>query len=138
MEVNFTKDETLKLIEEYYTKLEDRHVHATATAKKASVGYYETEGCVTTISITEKIEIAGMQKDVKEIISEDQLHTILKALFELYNFDLTSISLNDGISSKWEGYGYNEHEVKTAYFKGITVNVKKQKNQSLEKKPKGN
>ena len=34
MEVTFTKEETLKLIEEYYRRLEDRDVKASATAKK--------------------------------------------------------------------------------------------------------
>ena len=43
-------------------------------------------------------------------------------------FDTFDITLNDGLNSRWEGYGYNEHEVKTAYFKGITANVKKKKN----------
>ena len=79
-----------------------------------------------------------MSKEVKETITEDQLNTMLRALFDLYEFDLTSLSLDDGLSSKWVGYGMNEHEEKTAFFKGITVNVKKKKNQSLEKRPKGN
>lgn len=138
MEVTFTKEETLKLIEEYYKRLEDREVKASATAKKGYTGWQDEEACVTTITISEKMEIVGMQKEVKETITEDQLNTILRALFDLYELDLTSVTLDDGISSKWEGYGYNEHEVKTAYFKGIKVNVKKKKNHTLGKRPQGN
>ncbi len=137
MEVNFTKEETLKLIEEYYSRLEGRQVKSSVDVKKTCVGYRE-EGCVTTISITEKMDIAGMQKDVKEVITKEQLDTLLKALFDLYEFELTGVTLNDGLSTKWEGYGYNEHEVKVPYFKGITVNLNKKKNHTLGKKPQGN
>ena len=105
---------------------------------EAYTGWQDEESCVTTITITELIEIVGMQKEVTETITEDQLNTILRALFDLYEFDLTSITLDAGLNSRWEGYGYNEYEVKTAYFKGIKVNVNKKKNQTLGKKPKVN
>lgn len=138
MEVSFTKEETLKLIEEYYRRLEDRQVTASATAKKGYTGWQDEEACVTSIAISEKMEIVGMQKEVKETITEDQLNTILRALFDLYEMDLTSVTLDEGLNSRWEGYGMAEHEVKTAYFKGIKVNVKKKKNHTLGKKPQGN
>lgn len=133
MEINYTKEETIKLIEEYYKRLEGREVKANINAKKERVGFYETDECVTTVSVTEKMEIAGMQKDVKETISEEQLKVLLSALFALYDFELTGITLNDGLNSRWEGYGMVEHEVKSAYFKGITINVKRKKNVSLGK-----
>lgn len=138
MEITFTKEETIKLIEEYYRKLEDREVVASITSKKGYTGRMEEEGCVTSIIVSEKMEIAGMKKEVKEVVTETQLNTILRALFNLYEFDLRGLTINDGLNSKWEGYGYNEHEVKTAYFKGIIVNVKKKKNQTLGKRPQGN
>ena len=138
MEVTFTKEETLKLIEEYYRRLENREVTANASAKKGYTGWQDEEACVTTITISEKMEIVGMQKEVKENITEDQLNTLLGVLFDLYEFDLTSVTLDSGLSSKWEGYGMNEHEVKTAYFRGIKVNVKKKKNYTLGKVPQGN
>lgn len=134
MQVEFTKDETIKLIEEYYKKLEDRTVKASITAKTGYTGWRDEEGCVTTITISESFEIIGMNKEVKETISVEQLKTILKALFDLYEFQLNSVTLNDGLNSRWEGYGMAEHEVKSAYFKGITVNVEKKKGFALEKK----
>ena len=138
MEVSFTKEETIKLIEEYYKRLEDREVTASISAKKGYTGWQDEEACVVTITISEKVEIVGMQKEIKETITEDQLNTLFRALFDLYELDLTSLSLDSGLSSRWEGYGYNEHEVKTAYFKGITAQVNKKKNHSLKKKPQGN
>ena len=135
MEVTFTKEETIKLIEEYYKRLEDREVSANITSKKGYTGWQDEEACVTTVTISEKMEIAGMEKEVKEIITTDQLTTLLRAVFGLYEFDLTSLTINDGLNSRWEGYGYNEHEVKSAYCKGIVVNVNKKKNYSLGKRP---
>lgn len=128
MEVSFTKGETLKLIEEYYRKLEDRNVKAQAKATRGLVGYYEEDGCTTEISVTENLEILGMNKEIKEVITSDQLKTLLTALFGLYDFEMTDLIINDGLSSRYEGYGLAEHEVKTAYFNGITVNVQKKKN----------
>lgn len=134
MEIEFTKEETIKLIEEYYKKLEDRIVKASISAKKGYTGWRDEEGCVTTITVAEPIEIMGMKKDVKQTITEEELNTMLKALFDLYEFQLTKITLNDGLNSRWEGYGMGEHEVTSAYFKGITINVTKKKNVSLAKK----
>ncbi len=134
MEIEFTKEETIKLIEEYYKKLEDKIVKASISAKKGYTGWRDEEGCVTTITVAEPIEIMGMKKDVKQTITEEELNTMLKALFDLYEFQLTKITLNDGLNSRWEGYGMGEHEVTSAYFKGITINVTKKKNVSLAKK----
>ncbi len=131
MEVSFTKEETLKLIEEYYKKLEGKTVHAQAKATRGLVGYYEDEGCITEITVSEQMEIAGLNKEVKEEITPDKLRTLLKALFGLYEFEVLDVSLNDGLNSRWEGYGMAEHEVKTAYFKGMTLNIQKKKDYGL-------
>ena len=134
MEIEFTKDETIKLIEEYYKKLEDRTVKVTINSKKGYTGWRDEEGCVTTITVSEPIEIMGMKKEVKQTITEEDLNTILKALFELYEFQLTKVTLNDGLNSRLEGYGMAEHEVTSAYFKGITLKIVKKNNVSLAKR----
>ena len=134
MEIEFTKDETIKLIEEYYKRLEDRTVKVTINSKKGYTGWRDEEGCVTTITVSEPIEIMGMKKEVKQTITEEDLNTILKALFELYEFQLTKVTLNDGLNSRLEGYGIAEHEVTSAYFKGITLNIVKKNNVSLAKR----
>lgn len=134
MEIEFTKDETIKLIEEYYKRLEDRTVKVTINSKKGYTGWRDEEGCVTTITVSEPIEIMGMKKEVKHTITEEDLNNILKALFELYEFQLTKVTLNDGLNSRLEGYGMAEHEVTSAYFKGITLNIVKKNNVSLAKR----
>lgn len=133
MEVSYTREETIKLLEEYYKRLEDREVKVSISARKDCVGFYEVEGCVTTITISEVMDIAGMRKEVKQQISEEEVKRNLRALFGLYDFNLTGLTLNDGLSSRYEGYGMMEHEVKSAYFRGITVQLEKNKNVSLGK-----
>ncbi|MGN1371977.1 MAG: hypothetical protein ACI4XM_06875 [Candidatus Coprovivens sp.] len=137
MKIDFTKEETTKLIEEYYKRLESREVKASINAKKGYTGWRDEEGCVTTITVSEIIEIMGMKKEVKQTITEDELKTILISLFNLYDLRVTDVTLNDGLNSRWEGYGMNEHEVKSAFFKGITINIEKKKNQTLNKVPQG-
>ena len=133
MQIEFTKDETVKLIEEYYKRLEDRTVKVIITSKKEYTGWQDEETCVTKVIVSEPVEIMGMKKEVKETLTEEELKTLLKALFNLYEFDLSTIIINDGLNSRWEGYGMNEHEIKSAYFKGITVNVVKKKNTTLKR-----
>ncbi len=137
MEINYTKEETLQLIEEYYKRLEGREVKAKITSTRGAIDMYDHEGCITSISITEKMDVCGMRKDVVTRLSEDDFKKYLKALFGLYEFNLTDVTLNDGLNSRWEGYGFDEHEVKNPYFKGITVNVEKQKNKGLKKAVEG-
>lgn len=133
MTVEFTKEEGAKLIEEYYKRLEDRVVKANIRADKGYIGWRDEEGCIITIEIAEVMEIAGMQKEIKETITKDELLVILKALFELYELDINSISYDAGLNHRWEGYGMNEHEEKYVYFNGIEIDVTKRKNFSLKK-----
>ena len=133
MEINFTREETLKLIESYYSRLEEREVKAKVTCTKGLVGFYQNDGCVTTFTISEKIEIAGMEKDIVETISYEDLKTKLTALFELFGYEVKSLILDSGLETKYEGYGMYEHTVKVPYFNGIKVTVAKKKNHTLIK-----
>lgn len=136
METTFNKQETIKLIEEYYERLEGKKVKVSITSQATTIGLYEDLGCLTTITVTETMEIAGMKKDVKTRISKEELKKQMKALFALYEFDVKSVSLEDGVSSRCEGYGMMEHTVNGAYFNGITVNLEKAKGIGLEKRYK--
>lgn len=131
METTFNKQETIKLIEEYYRRLEGKEVKASITAKEACFGLYESKGCQTTVTVTESMEIAGIRKDVKTELGKEDLLTKLRALFSLYEFDLKGFDYEDGLSSRCEGFGMDEHVVSKPYFNGITVRVEKQKQQNL-------
>ncbi len=134
METKFNKQETIKLIEEYYERLEGRKVKVSISAKTGCFGLYEVKGCETTITVAETMNIAGMSKEVKFNLSREDLTTNLRALFTLYEFDVKSVNIEDGLSSHSEGYGMCEHTVEKAYFNGITVNLEKNKGVKLDKR----
>lgn len=134
METKFNKQETIKLLEEYYQRLEGKKVKVSISAKAGTFGLYETKGCQTTITVSEKMEIAGMNKDVTYTLSEDELKRNLTALFALYEFDVKGVDIEDGLTSCCEGYGMMEHTVDRAYFNGITVNLEKNKGVKLDKR----
>lgn len=131
METTFSKQETIKLLEEYYKRLEGKQVKVDISAKAGCIGLYETPGCITTIAISETMDIAGIKKDVKITLSEEEVTKQLRALFALYELDLKSLSYEDGISSSCEGYGMMEHTVRKAYFNGVRVNIEKMKSHNL-------
>ena len=130
MKTTFSKEEIVKLLEEYYRRLEGRMVKVKISVKKDLVGFYESEECVTTFAIVEELDVAGIHKEVETVLSIDELKTNLGALFNLYEFDLVSLSLESGLTSTCEGFGMGEHVVKKPYFNGVTVEIKKSKNQT--------
>lgn len=131
METTFNKQETIQLLEEYYSRLEGKQVKANISVKAGCVGLYETPSCITSVIIVESMEIAGIKKEVKTSLSKEEVKTKLKALFALYEFDLKSVDFEDGLSSHCEGFGMGEHTVNKAYFNGITVKIEKQKQHNL-------
>ncbi len=133
MTIEFTKEEAAKLIEEYYRILENRVIKANIKAEKGYIGWRDEEGCIITIEIAEVMEIAGMQKEIKDTITKEYLLVILKALFELYELDVNDITYDAGLNHTWKGYGMNEYEEKYVYFNGVKLDVSKKKNLGLRK-----
>lgn len=130
MKTTFTKEEIIKLLEEYYKRLEGREVKVKVSSKRECVGLYEEDGCVTTFTVVEAMDIAGIHKEVSETLSQQELQKNLRALFGLYEIDLTSLQVDDGLTTSWEGWGLDETQVKKPYFNGVTVELKIQKGQA--------
>ena len=62
-----------------------------------------------------------MRKEIVTIIRQDELKNILNILLKNEGYEVINLQYNDGIHSEWVGYGMNEHEIKRAYFNGITL-----------------
>lgn len=133
METKFNKKETARLLEEYYEKLEDRKVRITISAKIGTFGYYETKGCETKITVSESLEVAGMTKEVKHTLSKEDLTHHTTAILEHNGYAVQSVDLDDGISSRTEGYYMDEHTVERAYCNGIVVRLEKIKEKQYVK-----
>ena len=116
-----SKEEIINIVEQYYLKEEGKKVKASINSKKECIGIHEEDGCVTTISIKEEFNILGMRKEIVTIIRQDELKNILNILLKNEGYEVINLQYNDGIHSEWVGYGMNEHEIKRAYFNGITL-----------------
>lgn len=127
MEIKFTKDDSIKFIEEYYKKFEQREIKAKIKSQKATFGYGmgAMDTCYTNVVIEEEIEVMGIKTKTIETIPEDNLLGIFKTILEEHGFNVTKAEFDDGVNTSWDGCYMNEHEVSRVYCKGIVLNVKR-------------
>ena len=127
MEMKFSKEDSIKFIEEYYKKYEQRDIKAKIKSQKTTCGYGmgEMDTCTTSVVIEEEIEVMGIKTKTSEVLPEDNLLGIFKTVLEENGFDVTKVEFDDGINTSWEGYYMNEHQVSKVYCKGVILNVKR-------------
>lgn len=135
MEIIYSKKDVEDLIKKYYLEKEGRTISVSITPKKERVGFYEEVGCVTEIKISEVVKVFGNEVTATDVITKNDLESILKELFEETDYRLVNLEYQDGINSNWEGYGMGETKVDRAYFNGIKLNVNAK--QSLTKRKEG-
>ena len=131
MEMKFSKEDSIKFIEEYYKKHEQRDIKAKIKSQKTTCGYgmAEMDTCTTSVVIEEEIEVMGIKTKTNEVLPEANLLGIFKTVLEDYGFDVTKFEFDDGINTSWEGCYMNEHQVSKVYCKGVILNVKKNNKQ---------
>ena len=127
MEMKFSKEDSIKFIEEYYKKYEQRDIKAKIKSQKTTCGYGmgEMDTCTTSVVIEEEIEVMGIKTKTSEVLPEDNLLGIFKSVLEENGFDVTKVEFDDGINTSWEGCYMNEHQVSKVYCKGVILNVKR-------------
>lgn len=127
MEMKFSKEDSIKFIEEYYKKYEQRDIKAKIKSQKTTCGYgmREMDTCTTSVVIEEEIEVMGIKTKTSEVLPEDNLLGIFKTVLEENGFDVTKVEFDDGINTSWEGCYMNEHQVSKVYCKGVILNVKR-------------
>jgi len=127
MEIRFSKEDSIKFIEEYYKQFKQRDIKAKIKSEKGTCGYGlgEMDTCYTNIVIEEEIEIMGAKTKATERIPECHLLVIFKTVLEEHGFDVEKAEFDDGINTSWEGCYMNEHQVSRVYCKGVILNIKK-------------
>lgn len=125
--MKFSKEDSIKFIEEYYKKYEQRDIKAKIKSQKTTCGYGmgEMDTCTTSVVIEEEIEVMGIKTKTSEVLPEDNLLGIFKTVLEENGFDVTKVEFDDGINTSWEGCYMNEHQVSKVYCKGVILNVKR-------------
>lgn len=134
MEMNLITETLINLLKQHYKSKEDFIGTITINPKKELLGYGMNtyEGVILNVKRVGTITLLEEQIPVEFIIFQDEIESILKEELEQAGYEINNILFNKGISSKWEGYGLAEHEVKTAYFTGITVTGKKKEYQKIK------
>lgn len=134
MEIKLKKEQVIKYIEEYYGRLEQREVKAHIKYSKEYVGYgEECETCVAMFYVIEKIDIGGFETEVKDELSREKLEEILRALFDLYEFEVKSVKVCTSLGERCSGYGVCETYTTYPKFDGVVLNVERKKNMAKGK-----
>lgn len=129
MEIKLKKEVVIKYIEEYYSRLEHKKVKAQIKCSKEEVGYYDShETCVARFYVIEKFDIGGIVNEVKDELSKERLEEILRAFYDLYDFDVKSIKVDATLDGRYSGYGPCETYTTYPRFNGVVINVDKKKN----------
>ena len=90
-------------------------------------------GMVTTIiRLTEKSTIGGVESKSESYLDMDELKEIVSSVLEQEGKELLDLTNNAVSSSRIEGYGMGEHEVKSITNKSFTI-AAREKEQTLER-----
>lgn len=81
----------------------------------------------TTIQMLEKATIAGVESKTQSYLSIDDLKKIVSSVLEQEGKELLNLTNNAVSTSKIEGYGMGEHEVKSITDKSFTIVAKDKK-----------
>lgn len=127
LEMKFSKEDSIKIIEGYYKKYENRDLKVRIKSEKGTCGYGigEMDTCYTSIVLEEEIELLGLKTKTTEKLPEESLLGIFKTVLEEHGYDVTKAAFDDGINHVWEGYFMDEHQVAKVYCHGVNLTVKK-------------
>ena len=122
MKIRLNKEETKSLIKKYYES-KNEEVKVNPGASISYVGLYEDKVAKVNITVKKNINLLGMNKEIEEDLSKDEILGILNEVLNNEGFRVKSLSYDAGIS-QGESYicGYNES---TAYFSGMDLEVEK-------------
>ena len=127
MEMKFSKEDSIRIIQDYYKKHEQRDVKVKIKSEKGTCGYgmAEMDTCYTSIILEEEIELLGVKTKTTDKLPEANLLGIFKTVLEEYGYDVTKAEFDDGINHVWEGYFMDEYQVSKVYCHGVNLTVKK-------------
>ncbi len=126
-DVSYDKMETI--IKNYYAK-QGRNVEVRISNE---IDTDRFAGMVTTrIQLTEKSTIGGVESELESYLNMDELKKIVSSVLEQEGKELLGLTDNAVSSSRIEGYGMGEHEVKSITGQSFTIDTR-EKQQNLER-----
>jgi len=117
-------DQMKEIIKNYYAN-QGRNVDFKISNK---IDTDRFQGMVTTsMQITEKSTIGGVEAESNSYLDMNDLKEIIGTILEQENKELLKLTNNAFSSSRIEGYGMGEHEVKSVTEKSFTITVREKK-----------
>lgn len=126
---NVTYDNMKKLIKNHYAK-QGRNVEVRISNE---IDTDRFAGMVTTrIRLTERSTIGGVESETESYLNMDELKKIVSSVLAQEGKELLGLTNNAVPSSRIEGYGMGEHEVKSITGQSFTIDTR-EKEQTLER-----
>lgn len=126
MRISITKEQVEDILQNYYQTYEHEDVTIQSKAIQSCVGLYETPCVVVKINAITKINLLGEVVENEEELSENQLRDIFQTILEEQGYSIEDISYDAGMDTD------DRFQSKSAYFKGININVQHKRNQKLK------
>ena len=121
---NISYDDMKKIIKSYYAQ-QGRNVDLRISNE---IDTDRFAGMVTTsIQMTEKSTIGGIESKSQCYLDMSNLKEIVGSVLEQEGKELLDLTNNAVSSSKIEGYGMGEHEVKSITGKSFTITAREKK-----------
>lgn len=121
---NISYDDMKKIIKSYYAQ-QGRNVDLRISNE---IDTDRFAGMVTTsIQMTEKSTIGGIESKSQCYLDMSNLKEIVGSVLEQEGKELLDLTNNAVSSSKIEGYGMGEHEVKSIIGKSFTITAREKK-----------
>ncbi|MEE3342884.1 MAG: hypothetical protein VZS44_02215 [Bacilli bacterium] len=122
-------DDMKKIIKDYYAQ-QGRNVDLRISNE---IDDDRFAGMVTTsIQMTEKSIIAGIESKAQCYLNMDDLKEIIREVIDQEGKELLDLTDNAISSSRIEGYGMGEHEVKSITCKSFTITTREKKKSFLK------
>lgn len=123
MIANFSKEEIIEIIQDYYRKNLNMEVEVNIMPKVCAVDMYDNLGSYTAFEVTRWVVLGSKIKKFTEQLTEEDILKIFKSYFKPYNLVIENLEIRDCLVNKQTGYGTTESMETTAVFKGILVTV---------------
>lgn len=126
-DVSYDKMQTI--IKNYYAK-QGRNVEVSISNE---IDTDRFAGTVTTrIRLTEKSTIGGVESESESYLNMGELKKIVSSVLDQEGRELLGLTNNAVSSSRIEGYGMGEHEVKSITGQSFTIDTR-EKEQTIER-----
>lgn len=129
MELKFTKEQTIKVIQAYYKIYENRDVEVMIDATRGCEGIYEIPCANIKITVKSMLSILRESVATEVSLNQTEVTNIFKTMLQEENYNVESMYYDSGLTTVDDRYNQT---YPAAYFNGISVEVKSNVKQKIK------